>query len=88
MRSLPLQSEVIISHCPICGVPIPPIDEQELRFSYDICECCGCEYGYTDHSLYREDWLKGGAKWNNEKAKPENWNLQEQLKNSRPDWNL
>jgi hypothetical protein len=77
-----------ISSCPICGLPFEkPVDEQELRHSYWICECCGCEYGYDDHSSYREQWIKNGAKWQDEKLRPPNWNLEEQLKNIIPDWN-
>jgi hypothetical protein len=68
--------------------PFPePVPEDELRASFWICECCGCEYGYTDHPAYRERWLSKGAKWSEEKYKPANWNLEEQLLHIDPTWN-
>jgi hypothetical protein len=77
-----------ISNCPICGLAFKePVDEEELRYSYWICECCGCEYGYDDTPQYREHWIKQGAKWFIENARPANWNLAEQLKNIVPGWN-
>lgn len=48
--------------CPICGFPFDEaVDIAELRMSFDICDCCGCEYGYDDTSAYREEWLAKGA---------------------------
>lgn len=49
--------------CPVCfysGMTEPPQD-------YNICECCGTEFGYSDeyrtHKDLRDDWLRSGAKW-------------------------
>ncbi len=78
----------MIKHCPICGLPFPEaVDGEELRFSYWICDCCGCEYGYTDTPAFRQSWIEGGARWWDERAKPKDWNLDEQLKNIAPAWN-
>jgi hypothetical protein len=77
-----------ISNCPICGLPwSEPADEEEVRYSYWICECCGCEYGNDDNPAYRENWLKQGAPWFNLKQRPSNWNLEEQLRHITPNWN-
>ncbi len=77
-----------ISNCSICGLSwSEPIDKEELRYSYDICSCCGCEYGYDDNPTYRESWLKQGAPWFASKYRPPNWNLEEQLRHIIPDWN-
>jgi hypothetical protein len=77
-----------ISNCPICGLPwSEPVDEEEVRYSYWICECCGCEYGNDDNSAYRENWLKQGAPWFDPKQRPNSWNLEEQLRHIIPDWN-
>ena len=76
-----------IFNCPICGLPWDePEDIEDLRRSFDICDCCGCEYGYTDNSAYREKWLAKGSPWSRKKARPENWDLEEQLKNIVPNW--
>ncbi len=77
-----------ISNCPICGLPwSESIDEEEVRYSYWICECCGCEYGNDDNSTYRENWLKQGAPWFDSKQRPISWDLEEQLRHIIPGWN-
>ena len=53
---------------------------------WEICECCGIEYGYEDcleSALirYREKWLANGAKWFSPKHRPKNWSLEQQLSN-------
>ncbi|MBO1348914.1 MAG: hypothetical protein EBE86_016690 [Hormoscilla sp. GUM202] len=47
-------------------------------------EDAGVDFGYQDAKLtgikkYRERWLSQGAPWFWPKAKPENWDLEEQL---------
>ena len=75
--------------CPVCGydkLMEEPFDK-DGNPSYEICNCCGFEFGYDDGSegvtpdFYRKEWIGQGAKWFNIKFKPEEWNLQEQLKN-------
>lgn len=79
----------LVRYCPLCGYgpfpePLPTVDE--LRASFEICPCCGCEYGYSDTRVYREAWLARGAPWRDEREKPENWDLSEQLERGNPDW--
>ena len=77
-----------ISNCPICGLGFKTqVDESELRHSYWICECCGCEYGNDDTPAYREQWLRDGAKWFIASSRPGDWDLNQQLKNIIPEWN-
>ncbi len=77
-----------ISNCPICGLPwSESIDEEEIRHSYQICECCGCEYGYDDNPAYRDNWLKQDSPWFNPKQRPADWKLAEQLLHIIPHWN-
>ncbi len=74
--------------CPICGFPElsePPRNEFGVP-SFDMCNCCGVEFGYEDCTpdeiiKYREKWIKDGCKWALEDDKPANWSLEEQLKN-------
>jgi hypothetical protein len=52
----------------------------------EICHCCGADFGYDDETLaatrkYREEWINKGAIWFCSDEKPENWSLEEQLKN-------
>ena len=77
-------------YCRVCGLfhdnDSPPWGWDGKCPSFDICECCGAEVGYDDCSVEdikstREEWIKNGAKWFWPKAKPENWSLEEQMKN-------
>jgi len=72
--------------CPVCGflgLDEPPWDETGCP-SYDICPCCGCEFGYDDETIearmqYLKEWIKRGALWFNPELKPDDWDLSKQL---------
>lgn len=76
------------NNCRICG-----LFQDELPWgkfgdfpTYNICSCCGVEFGNEDYTiesahLYRKQWLENGAIWFLIKEKPVNWYLEEQLKN-------
>ena len=75
--------------CPVCGfdgLEEPAYDDMGEP-SFEICACCGFEFGFDDGSehktfeQYRAEWIKNGAKWENPKAKPEHWDLDIQLNN-------
>ncbi len=75
--------------CPICGydkLDEPPYGENGEP-SFEICPCCGFEYGYDDFDQhytfesYRANWLKKGAKWVDKDLKPNDWDLEKQLTN-------
>ena len=63
------------------------MEEEEVRGSYFICACCGCEFGVDDTPAYREAWLRNGARWFDERKRPKDWTLEEQLQHVIPDWN-
>lgn len=57
--------------CPVCGydkLTEAPYDEDGMP-SYEICDCCGFEFGFDDlsegetYSSYREKWICNGAVW-------------------------
>ena len=77
------------THCPVCGFgPLgydPPISMLDLAWSYDICPCCFCEYGFDDCTAYRERWIAEGGPWK-ELPKPEGWRLEKQLENAIEGW--
>lgn len=66
--------------CPVCGfgaMTKPPAD-------YNICPCCGTEFGYDDlrhpWEELREAWLSKGAPWfSRQTPAPEGWNPVKQL---------
>lgn len=74
--------------CRICGFVNDDITwEDGIYPSYNICPCCGVEFGYEDSDLvsiknYRDNWLSGGANWFRDIGlKRENWDLLSQLNN-------
>ena len=57
--------------------------------SYEVCGCCGYEFGFDDNpgngegesfERVREDWIAGGCKWFEPSEKPDGWNADDQLK--------
>jgi len=75
--------------CPVCGydgLEEAPYDEYNCS-SYEICVCCGFEYGFSDGSEgfnfedYRRKWISEGTKWREPDLKPTNWGLKKQLNN-------
>ncbi|EBO3244938.1 hypothetical protein C9Z24_25765 [Escherichia coli] len=72
--------------CRVCGAEQPeaPWGDDGETPTYDICNCCGVEFGYEDSTVqsikkYRAKWLDSGAKWMNKKSEPQNWSVDEQL---------
>jgi hypothetical protein len=59
--------------CPVCMFPQLPYPPN----NYDICPCCGTEFGnedvYLTHQQLRERWIAAGAHWFFENP-PEHWN--------------
>lgn len=75
--------------CPVCGyteLTQKPYDESGYP-SYEVCPCCGFEFGFDDLSMhetyesYRKRWLDNGAVWFSETKKPNDFDLDAQLKN-------
>lgn len=78
--------------CRVCGLKYDgyyPWGPDGTVSSFDICDCCGTEFGYEDFTLEgtkaaRQVWIDRGAVWFRPKEKPANWSLEEQLKNIPP----
>ena len=76
--------------CPVCGftgLTVPPYDELDCP-SYEICPCCGTEFGYDDASLthaeLRKRWIQDGMKWySRHSGPPRGWNAQQQLNKAK-----
>jgi hypothetical protein len=80
-------------HCRVCGLaqPEPPWGDDGTTPSFDICDCCGVEFGYEDTtreaaSRYRAEWLTKGAHWFEPDSRPDNWDVNEQLKSIPADF--
>ena len=77
--------------CRVCGKmqEVPPWGKDGKCPSYEICSCCGTEFGYGDCKLSaikesRTRWLNKGGEWVYQDEKLDNWSLDEQLKNIPP----
>lgn len=58
------------SFCRVCGYEPegPPWGEDGRTPTFEICPCCGVEWGYQDATpigvdRYRSGWLQSGAQW-------------------------
>ncbi len=73
--------------CPACGWDdqiSPPMDTLGYP-SYDICSCCGIQYGYHDimgitYRAWRDKWVRNGMRWNSYSDPPPDWDPVRQLK--------
>lgn len=76
--------------CPVCGydgLNEPPYDIHGSA-SFEICPCCGTEFGYQDatvsHAILRQRWIDGGMHWSSDFGfPPEGWNPVEQLRKAK-----
>ncbi len=75
--------------CLVCGfdyVDEPPWGPDGDSPSFDICACCGVEFGYTDSSIesikqFRQQWIDSGWPWRMPKMTPPGWDSEKQLSN-------
>jgi hypothetical protein len=74
--------------CRICGYSNKdyPWGEDGKSPSYQICPCCGVQFGINDITpedmqRYFKEWEKNDLRWNNPKEKPVKWVIDEQIKN-------
>jgi hypothetical protein len=76
-----------MNECPVCGykgLDEPAFDNVGAP-SYEICDCCGTEFGYHDttksHAALRQEWVAKGMPWHSKIVPPPtDWDPAEQLK--------
>ncbi|MDR0840584.1 MAG: hypothetical protein LBN26_04260 [Christensenellaceae bacterium] len=77
------------NRCPVCnydGLSEPAYDGQGYG-SYEICPCCGFQFGYDDYPKpqeailrWRNEWRQNGYKWFSKvRTPPEGWEPELQL---------
>jgi hypothetical protein len=68
----------------------PPYAKYFGMPSYDVCDCCGYEFGHEDEpgtadpvsfETYRQEWIARGCQWFDPDKKPKDWDVKEQLRN-------
>lgn len=77
-----------INNCRVCGYDFeePTWGENDNSPNYAlICACCSAHVGVDDETHqevidYRRQWHEGGSNWLDRRHKPDDWNLEEQLK--------
>jgi hypothetical protein len=74
---------------PVDAVCEPPYSQYFGMPSYDVCSCCGFEFGNDDEpgigepdsfQSYLSEWIDGGAVWFDPQRRPADWSLVEQLR--------
>ena len=68
--------------CPVCGFPKLTEPPRSLTGggSSEICPSCGYQHGVDDddklrsHAAARDEWKRGGMKWQSKNPPPKNWN--------------
>jgi len=76
----------VCSVCGFDGLKEPPYSE-EKEPSYEICPCCGFEFGFDGANIqivltdFRQRWIKNGAHWFIPRLEPKNWDIKRQLSN-------
>lgn len=86
-------SRQISNACRVCGLlqSPPPWGENGATPSFEICACCGVQFGYEDLTLakvraVRESWKRNSYQWFDERAKPDTWEASDQAKNIPRKW--
>ncbi|GAA4975489.1 hypothetical protein HD597_009443 [Nonomuraea thailandensis] len=77
-------------YCRVCGLLQPglPWGEDDKTPSWDICDCCGSEFGYHDSTptgvlRARNAWIAKGCPWFEESKRPPDWDMEEQLRHAQ-----
>ena len=76
-----------LTQCKVCGYEYNsyyPWGLDGMTPTYDICICCGIEFGYEDCSeksvlIARKKWENSGFPWSSHTQPPLNWNPLKQL---------
>jgi hypothetical protein len=73
-------------YCRVCGYEPKnrPWGGDGRSPTYEICPCCGVEYGYEDATRvavlrYREAWLEAGADWSDEATAQDGLSTEDRL---------
>ncbi|PRX63213.1 hypothetical protein B0I32_111207 [Nonomuraea fuscirosea] len=73
-------------YCRVCGLlqATPPWGDDGRSPTWEICACCGTEFGYQDATpagvlRARQAWTAKGYPWFQESERPPGWRAEDQL---------
>jgi hypothetical protein len=73
-------------NCRVCGFALgfEPWGKDDSEPTWEICPCCGTEFGYEDSTIIgvmraRKRWIDNGAQWFNNNKRPSDWDMNTQL---------
>lgn len=87
LRNMVIQPIRIISmlneptnFCRVCGLeqPYPQYGESGRVPTFEICSCCGVEFGYEGATIagtvrFRKAWMARGKEWFHTDKRPKDW---------------
>jgi hypothetical protein len=81
-----LSTQPFNQFCPVCRYPGVEAYDQYACSTFEICPCCGNEFGYDDatrsHAQLRLEWIAAGMPWWSTATKPPaGWDARHQLGN-------
>lgn len=75
------------SYCRVCGYELsfPPWGDDGKSPTWEICPCCGTEFGYEDSTpastrAMRSRWIAGGKQWFDKSKRSVDWSYDAQCK--------
>jgi len=82
-----------INNCRVCGffMKDPPWGVDGKSPNYEICPCCGVEFGNEDYTVestkeYRNKWLSKSIRFCDKDTKPKDWDFEKQMRNLPKDY--
>lgn len=73
-------------HCRVCGYELPayPWSDGGSAPSFELCPCCGVEFGYEDATAdgvrhFRDRWLAAGSPWVDRRTPPDGLGVADRL---------
>lgn len=79
--------------CPACGFDLGFEPWTKGEASFEICPCCGIQFGCDDaepskraqlHAEWRQRWIAEGMLWWSGRGEPADWNALEQVRRVAP----
>lgn len=76
------KQDIVLGYCKVCGNDISC--QKNVSKTERICDCCGTNLNDNNVDIEnlrqcRNFWIRHPDRWHNQKAKPEDWKLEDQM---------